>query len=328
MWWITIAVLLFSVIAWFVLKSLYPGAPPQLDQEEWWGPNDLKGKQDTTIRPFQIKFSEQMINDLKQRLKNLRQPVPPLEDQAFKYGFNSNQLSCWIKYWADEYPFAERENFLNQYPQFKTNIQGLDVHFIRVTPEVPPTVTVVPLLLVHGWPGSVREFYEAIPLLTKPLEGADFAFELIIPSLPGYGFSDAPVRPGLGPAKIAVVFKNLMARLGFTKYYVQGGDWGSIVVAAMATMFPEHVLGQHSNMLFVSNNCAKLKILLGAVLPSLVIDSDVAHRIYPLTSYFAHLVLELGYMHLQATKPDTIGELIFSFLYSLVRAYYRTFDDG
>ncbi|VVC95791.1 unnamed protein product [Leptidea sinapis] len=104
-----------------------------------------------------------------------------------------------------------------------------------------------------------------------------------------------------------------MARLGFTKYYVQGGDWGSIVVAAMATMFPEHVLGQHSNMLFVSNNCAKLKILLGAVLPSLVIDSDVAHRIYPLTSYFAHLVLELGYMHLQATKPDTIGELIFSF---------------
>ncbi|KPJ20778.1 Juvenile hormone epoxide hydrolase [Papilio xuthus] len=130
-----------------------------------------------------------MIKDLKDRLKSHRPYIPPLEGVGFEYGFNSKQMNSWVKYWAEEYPFAAREQLFNKYPQFKTNIQGLDIHFIRVKPEVPAGVQTVPLLLLHGWPGSVREFDAAIPLLTAVSKDRDFALELIVPSLPGYGFS-------------------------------------------------------------------------------------------------------------------------------------------
>ncbi|KPJ20659.1 Juvenile hormone epoxide hydrolase, partial [Papilio xuthus] len=112
---------------------------------------------------------------------------------------------------------------------------------------VPAGVEIVPLLLLHGWPGSVREFYEAIPILTKQQPGYNFAFELVVPSLPGYGFSDAPVRPGVAPGQIAVIFKNLMSRLGFKKFYIQGGDWGSAVASALTVLYPEDILGHHNN---------------------------------------------------------------------------------
>lgn len=172
-----------------------------------------------------------MIKDLKFRLKNHRQFTPPLEGVSFEYGFNTAQLDGWLNYWADKYNFSEREAFLNKFPHFKTNIQGLDIHFIHIKPQVsldcfisilwpqsklsnqasrlssvdlnyvtfihpqvPKDVQTVPLLMIHGWPGSVREFYEAIPLLTKQTSGYNFVFELIIPSIPGYGFSDVSRR--------------------------------------------------------------------------------------------------------------------------------------
>ncbi|XP_068624270.1 juvenile hormone epoxide hydrolase-like [Battus philenor] len=287
------------------LKS--PPPLPEINLDEWWGPEQLRLKHDTSVKPFQVKFSEAMIKDLKERLKAHRPYVPPLEGVAFEYGFNSKQMSSWIKYWAEEYPFVEREKVFNKYPQFKTNIQGLDIHFIRVKPEVPAGVQTVPLLLLHGWPGSVREFDAAIPLLTAVSKDRDFAVELIIPSLPGYGFSSAAVRPGLGADKVAVVFRNLMNRLGFKKYYVQGGDWGAIITNIMATFFPQEILGYHTNMVFSFATRVTLFQILGAIYPPLVVSENLVDRMYPLSKIYGNLLYESGYMHLQSTKPDTIG---------------------
>jgi juvenile hormone epoxide hydrolase len=107
---------------------------------------------------------------------------------------------------------------------------------------VDKNIRVLPLLLLHGWPGSVREFYELIPLLTKPLNNVDFVFEVIAPSLPGYGFSEGASKPGLGAAQVAVVMKNLMERIGFKKFYVQGGDWGAMIASHLGNLFPERYI--------------------------------------------------------------------------------------
>ncbi|CAH2236588.1 jg23943, partial [Pararge aegeria aegeria] len=172
---------------------------------------------------------------------------------------------------------------------------------------VPPGVEVVPLLLLHGWPGSVREFYEAIPLLTSVSKDRNFAIEVIVPSLPGFGFSSAAIRPGLGADKMAVVFRNLMHRLGFKKYYIQGGDWGAFITKNMATFFPEEILGYHTNMPFSTSPLFTFYTLLGTVFPSLVVSSDLQDKMYPLSKVYGNLLEETGYLHIQATKPDTIG---------------------
>ncbi|XP_072946438.1 juvenile hormone epoxide hydrolase-like [Epargyreus clarus] len=304
-----ICLAIVAVVGWVAYKLLTGKEKklPQLDPHEWWGPEHLKGKVDETIRSFEVKFSDEMINDLRSRIKNHRPFTPPLEDVGFQYGFNSSQLDTWLQYWAEEYPFKERETFFNSYPQFKTSIQGLDIHFIRVKPEVPAGVKVVPLLLMHGWPGSVREFFEAIPLLTSQNPVYDFVFEVIIPSLPGYGFSDAAVRPGLGAPKVAVIFKNLMNRLGFKRFYIQGGDWGAAIASAMVTLYPNDILGHHSNMASARTSSTNLWTFIGAYFPSLVVESKLASRMYPLSAFFSFLLEETGYFHIQATKPDTVG---------------------
>ncbi|KPI98602.1 Juvenile hormone epoxide hydrolase [Papilio xuthus] len=302
---VLLLVVLGAPVYFLFFKS--PPSAPEIDLDEWWGPDQLKTKQDTSIKPFKIKFDETMIKDLKDRLKSHRPYIPPLEGVGFEYGFNSKQMNSWVKYWAEEYPFAAREQLFNKYPQFKTNIQGLDIHFIRVKPEVPAGVQTVPLLLLHGWPGSVREFDAAIPLLTAVSKDRDFALELIVPSLPGYGFSSPAVRPGLGADKMAVVFRNLMHRLGFKKFYVQGGDWGGIITGNMATLFPQDVLGYHSNIVFSMTPRTTLIQILGSIYPPLVVSSDLADRMYPLSQKFSYLVEEMGYLHIQSTKPDTVG---------------------
>lgn len=296
-----------GVAVWFGWQSCCSHTTPYFDPDEWWGPKGLVSKQDKSIRPFTVKFDEEMIKDLKYRIKNHRPLVPPLEGIGFEYGFNTAQMNSWLSYWTEKYNFSEREKFLNQFPQFKTNIQGLDVHFIRVKPQVPKDVEVVPLLLMHGWPGSVREFYETLPLLTKQTPGYNFAFEVIAPSIPGYGFSDAAVRPGLGLPQVAIIFNNLMNRLGHKNYYVQGGDWGASIASVMSTLFPDNILGHHSNFLLSQHSCSMLKTIIGAFIPSLVVESHLADRMYPLSKIYSYLIEESGYMHIQATKPDTIG---------------------
>lgn len=134
-----------------------------------------------------------MIDDLQARISKAKFYTKPIEGVGFEYGFNNFYLKEVVRYWQNEYRFDERLKYLNQYPHFKTNIQGLDIHFVQVKPKnVPPKLRVVPLLLVHGWPGSFVEFYKVIPMLTTPRKGVDFVFELVIPSIPGFAFSQVP----------------------------------------------------------------------------------------------------------------------------------------
>ncbi|CAH2058420.1 unnamed protein product, partial [Iphiclides podalirius] len=309
-------VLMLVVVVATLVYVLYLKSPPplpQLDLNQWWGPwGPMEGRtnQDVSIRPFTINFSNVMIEDLRRRLKRHRPSPPPLQGVGFEYGFNSKQTEGWLRYWAEEYPFSAREQFLNQFPHYKTNIQGLDVHFIRVKPDIRQGVEILPMLLLHGWPGSVREFYEAIPYLTSVSKDRDFAIEVIAPSLVGYGFSDAPVRPGMGTAQMAVVMKNLMKRLGFDKFYIQGGDWGSVVGAHLATLFPENVLGYHTNLPISTTPASFLLPLAGSVYPSLFFDSHEVERMYPLLDHYSMIMEEMGYFHLQATKPDTVGKAL------------------
>lgn len=200
---------------------------PEIDIDEYWGPSALeKSKQDESIRKFTISFSQDKIEKLKQKLEDAGPFAEPLEGVAFQYGFNSNKLKDILKYWKDDYlpKWSEQEKYLNSLPQFKTKIQGLDIHYIHAKPNVEAGVKVFPLLILHGWPSSVRDFYKIIPMFTK-MSNESFAFEVIAPSLPGFGFSDGAARKGLASEKIAVVLRNLMLRLNFDKFYLQGGDW-------------------------------------------------------------------------------------------------------
>lgn len=195
--------------------------------------------------------------------------------------------------------------FFFRYSQFMTNIQGLDIHFLHVKPKkTPPGVKVLPLLVLHGWPGSVRELYDVIDELTTPVEGKDVVFEVIAPSLPGYGWSQGAVRPGLGAGQIGIIFKGLMRRLGHDKFYVQGGDWGALIGSVMGTLMPDKVLGLHLNMCAVSTPITFIKQWLAAWWPALVYRADEMYMKGP-KEFFAFIMEESGYMHLQATKPDT-----------------------
>lgn len=246
---------------------------------------------------------------MQRKLESTRDLTAPLEGVVHQYGINRELLKEILEFWKTKYDWREREKFLNKYPQYKVNVQGLNIHYLYVKPQVKSNIRVLPLLLLHGWPGSIREFYEIIPLLTTPQKGRDYVFELIIPSLPGYGFSDGAVRPGLGIFEVAVLFKNFMKRLGYEKYYIQGGDWGAGIVQNMATAFPEHILGVHSNMCFVNGALANLYTFIGSFYPSFVEDEGVKGLLYPYLPKLMHLIEESGYMHLQATKPDTLGKL-------------------
>nr|ARE68677.1 juvenile hormone epoxide hydrolase [Epicauta chinensis] len=298
--------LISTVLIGYAIHQLLQVPPlPQLE-DVWWGPRDAT-KEDTSIKPFKINVSDEVLKDLKLRLQQARPFVPPLEGVQHQYGLNTNLLKKFVDYWLTKYDWREREKFLNQFPQYKVSVQGLQLHYLHVKPKNPGNLKVYPLLILHGWPGSVREFYEIIPLLTTPQKGRDFVFEVIAPSLPGYGFSEAAVKPGLSALHVAVLFKNFMKRLGFDKYYLQGGDWGGVIVQHMSVLYPERVLGVHSNMCFVNTRLSNLKTFIGSFIPQLVVDKEHAHLMYPLSEKFANILLESGYLHLQATKPDTVG---------------------
>ncbi|XP_011315347.1 juvenile hormone epoxide hydrolase 1 [Fopius arisanus] len=291
-----------------ILLNDKPHEVPKLVEKNW-GPAGVK--EDSSIRPFKIDIPKDVIVDLQKRLSNTRELTPPLENTGWTYGISGASLTKILDHWRNKYDWYKRQELLNKYPQFLTRIQGLDIHYIHAKPAKTvsngKTLRVLPLLIVHGWPGSVVEFQKIIPMLTTPRPDADFVFEVIAPSLPGYGFSQGAVRPGLGHAQIGVIFKNLMTRLGFDKFYTQGGDWGSAVTSDIAILFPERVLGSHLNMCWVSGGQAMFWQVLGSFFPSLVVDAKYASKMYPMSQHWSRTIEESGYFHLQATKPDTVG---------------------
>lgn len=164
-------------------------------------------------------------------------------------------------------------------------------------------------MLLHGWPGSVREFYELIPKLITPNSKTGVQFDVVIPSLPGFGWSDGASIPGLGVAEVSVIMRNLMLKLGYSKFLIQGGDWGSYIGSTIAAVFPENVIGYHSNMCATLSPGASVKAFIASFLPQLFIPEEFESFVFPIGDKLKFLIEETGYLHLQATKPDTIGML-------------------
>ncbi|KAK7868632.1 hypothetical protein R5R35_008441 [Gryllus longicercus] len=289
---------------WHYLSQ--PAPRPTLPAQHW-GPGPAKPDNPAVV-PFKISASAAQLQDLRHRLQTLPALTPPLEDANFRYGFNSRYLQQVVSFWRDEYKWAEREAFLNALPQFKTQVGGLQLHFIHAKPkQVPAGARVLPLLLLHGWPGSVREFYELIPLLTAARPGADFVFEVVAPSLPGYGFSEGAAKQGLGPAQMGALFRTLMERLGHKQFFVHGGDWGHAIGSAMATLYPDSILGFHTTSCWSNQFAASFKLTLASLYPSYFMTDEEIKRAYPQGEQFMFTLEESGYFHIQATKPDTVG---------------------
>ncbi|HEY8897034.1 MAG TPA: epoxide hydrolase [Niastella sp.] len=200
-----------------------------------------------TIRPFKVHFSNEALNDLRRRIQATR--LPDKETVADRsQGPQLNNLKELIRYWGTDYDWRKAEAQLNALPQFITNIDGVDIHFIHVRSKLP---NALPLIISHGWPGSVFEFLKAIDPLTNPTAyggKAEDAFDVVIPSLPGFGFSGKPTDLGWDPDRIAKAWDILMKRLGYTKYVAQGGDWGAAIVNAQARQAPAGLLGIHNNL--------------------------------------------------------------------------------
>lgn len=275
--------------------------------EGWWGAGEKTRSEDQKIYPFQVQTSDKEIKDLYERIDRTRY-AEPLEDSRFHYGFNSTYLKKVVSYWRHEFDWKKQVAVLNKYPHFKTKIEGLDVHFIHVRPPHRENQKVLPLMLVHGWPGSFYEFYKILPLLTQSRDG--IVFEVVCPSIPGYGFSEAPHKQGFNSLPAARIFLTLMERLGFSQFYLQGGDWGSLITTNMAQMKPQCVKALHLNMC-MSNRGFKvlMSMLIGPYLPFLVgLSREDVRRLFP---FFEKNVWEMlresGYLHIQGTKPDTAG---------------------
>ena len=199
------------------------------------------------ITPFRIDILEADLEDLRQRLRRTRWPEAATVDDRSQ-GIPLDYTGALCRYWLDGYDWRARESRLNSFPQFRTEIDGLDIHFLHIR---SPREDALPLVITHGWPGSIVEFSKVIGPLTDPAaHGGDpaDAFHLVCPSLPGYGFSGKPRQPGWGTEHTADAWDQLMTRLGYSRYAAQGGDWGAQVTTAIGARHPGHVAGIHLNM--------------------------------------------------------------------------------
>jgi pimeloyl-ACP methyl ester carboxylesterase len=201
----------------------------------------------TAIRPFSIEFPDEVFEDLRRRLAATRWPERETVKDASQ-GVQLETVKALARYWGNEYDLRRFEKRLNSFPQFLTEIDGLDIHFIHVR---SPQENALPLILTHGWPGSVIEMLNVIGPLSNPTaHGGDAsdAFDVVVPSLPGYGFSAKPTATGWDPVHIADAWIALMQRLGYERFVAQGGDWGAQITDVMGAKAPAGLLGIHSNM--------------------------------------------------------------------------------
>src|ERR1043165_4135174 len=198
------------------------------------------------IKPYRISIGDDVLDDLKSRLRNTRGPEAELVED-WSQGAPLKWIKDICRYWAEEYDWRGREARLNRFAQFTTEIDGLDIHFLHVRSKHPEAM---PLVITHGWPGSVVEFHKVIEPLTNPTAhggNAADAFHVVIPSIPGYGFSGKPTATGWDPPRMARAWVALMKRLGYTRFVAQGGDWGAMITDVMAAQAPPELLGIHLN---------------------------------------------------------------------------------
>ena len=248
---------------------------------------------DTAVRPFRVDVPGEEIADLQRRVAATRWPSQELVADRSQ-GVQLATIQEIARYWATEYDWRKCEAKLNALPQFTTEIDGVGIHFIHVK---SPHANAMPLIITHGWPGSVIELLEVVgPLTDPPAHGgrAEDAFDLVLPSLPGYGFSGEPPELGWHPGRTAQAWAELMHRLGYTRYVAQGGDVGSAVTDAMGRQAPAGLLGIHLNLL--------LAVLTGSPTPAETEQERAA-----LNALGTFTTSGNGYFIEQATRPQTIG---------------------
>ena len=281
-----------------------------------------------TVRPFRIAVPQDEMDELHRRIEATRWPTRELVTDRSQ-GVQLAVIQNLAHYWTTEYDWRRCEARLNALPQFKTEIDGLDIHFIHVESKHK---NALPLIMTHGWPGSVIELLETIGPLTDPTAHgrlADDAFHLVLPSIPGYGFSDEPTELGWGPIRIGEAWEELMQRLGFTRYVAQGGDVGSQVTDAMGRLGLDGLIGIHTNLLTPA---------LGD--PEALSESPPTKEEQAALDALAEFrATGVGYFIEQATRPETIGYALLDSPIALAAwmidhdtdAYYkiaRSFVDG
>jgi len=259
----------------------------------------------TTIRPFSFEFPDSELEDLRRRIQATRWP----EKETVPDQTQGPQLATMqevARYWASEYDWRKVEARLKALPHFITEIDGLDIHFIHVRSKHEDAL---PLIVTHGWPGSVIEQLKIIEPLTDPTAyGGDTsdAFHLVIPSMAGYGFSGKPTEKGWGPKRMARAWIELMKRLGYTRYVAQGGDWGSVVTDYMAVEKPPELLGIHVNMPGVAPDDIDTALAKGNPLPEgLSFSADEQRAVDQLKFFYSHAY----YAYIQGDRPQALMAL-------------------
>ncbi len=198
------------------------------------------------IQPFRIHIPESTISDLKDRLRQTRWP-DEITDSGWDYGANLEYMRELADYWLNGFDWQVHENRLNSFSQFRAEVEGLGIHFVHERGKGPEPF---PLVITHGWPGSFAEMEKIIPRLTDPVSfggSAEDSFDVVVPSLPGYGFSDRPTKSGMNSFRIAGVWAQLMDGLGYSRFGAQGGDWGASVSTWLGLKFPANVVALHLN---------------------------------------------------------------------------------
>lgn len=245
------------------------------------------------VEPFTLNISDGVIEDLHRRLDATRWPEQQTVDD-WSQGVPLNHLRELCEYWRQDYDWRRCEAMLNGFGQFRTEIDGLGIHFLHIRSPEP---NALPLLMTHGWPGSIIEFHKAIGPLSDPVAhggAAGDAFDLVIPSLPGYGFSDRPAAVGWGVERIARASLELMKRLGYDRFVAQGGDWGAAVTTALGRLQPPECAAIHLNMPIAFPDESEK----AAMTP------EEADAMAAIEHYNHH---EIGYAKQQSTRPQTLG---------------------
>jgi len=257
----------------------------------------------SSIRPFHYRASDAELEDLRRRVVATR--FPEKETVAdFSQGVPLATMLKLARYWGTEYDWRKVEARLNAVPNFMTEIDGLDIHFIHVRSKHE---NALPVIITHGWPGSIIEQLKMIEPLTNPTAhggSAEDAFHVVIPSMPGYGFSGKPTTTGWGPERIARAWDVLMKRLGYTGYVAQGGDWGAIITELMGAQAPEGLLGVHTNMPNVIPPAIDAAALAGAPVPA-GLSADEKHAYEMLAAFYKNVY----YGFFMATRPQTLTGL-------------------
>ena len=256
---------------------------------------------EAAIRPFHVNFPEAELTEMRRRINATKWPERETVTDASQ-GVQLATMQKLAQYWATEYDWRKCETRLNALPNFITEIDGLDIHFIHVRSQHD---NALPLIVTHGWPGSIVEQLKIIDPLTNPTAhgGSESdAFHLVIPSIPGYGFSGKPAKTGWDPARIARAWAALMNRLGYTQFVAQGGDWGGMITDVMGTQAPPGLLGIHLNWVFAVPPEIEKALQTGSPLPSDLSD-DERRACEQLTFFYKK---GLGYALEMATRPQTL----------------------